>query len=627
MLSNFDALLIILSIFIFIRGVLKLRRLWRLGKKAEHAVGFQLKRITSVFSYILSHRQILKCRGKGTAHLFIFWGFFFPLVIVLISQFNPHSNIWTARILSFALDFIGIIALFGTILLSVNKYKPKDNDSTILHLIILIGIFITGFFSEALRLKITGPQPMMSAIFSPFGYGLSFIVPASPVLHKLFIRGHFLLVLVFVAFIPFSNMRHAILGLLNIYYRKDTESGRLNPILLEGEHFGAGNITDFSRKDLLDTQTCVSCGRCDLLCPAFLAQQPLSPLVVLKKIRIEMESEHPYNSIVSNLIGHDDIWACTTCLNCVHHCPIYIDPLDKIIQRRRHAVLTESNFPQEYKTLFKNMEIFGDSLGSGKLLREDWTNQLQVPKVYHDSTVDTLFWVGCISSLYSERSQRVARAAVNILNKTGFRYGILGKQELCCGDPARRLGNEYLFQSLVKKNIDIFKHFGVRKIITLCPHCFNIFKNEYKAFGAELEVIHLVELIDQMLENNILKIKTTIKDQLTYHDPCYLGRYNTMYHTPRSILQKVMASNLKEMPHNKEKSLCCGAGGGNFWKGKITGKRIEKVRFEEAEKSQVDGLVSACPFCTLMFESACQQRETEKSFKVLDILEIVDHVT
>lgn len=627
MLSYFDALLIFFSIIIFVGGIKQNRNLWLQGNTGGPKTGFRIKRVLSVCQYLLSHHQIRKDRSKGISHLFVFWGFLFPLGIIIISQFNPHTHIWVARSLSLVLDLLGTLAVVGAVWLVLKKYSPRDNQTPMLHLILLLAIFLTGFFTEAVRLKITAPLPMMNVIFAPIGYGLSFIVPASPVLHKLLIRSHFFLVLIFIACIPYTNMRHAFTSLINIYYRKDKLSGQIMPIVIEGESFGAGKITDFAQKDLLDAQACVSCGRCDLLCPAYIAEQPLSPLMVLKEMRAEMKIAHFMNPVRENLTIHEDIWSCTTCLNCVHNCPIAIDQLDKIIQLRQYAVLTKSNFPREYKTLFRNIEVFGDSLGSGRLLREEWTSQLKITRFSQNSDIDTLLWVGCIASLYSERSRRILKAAANILAKSGFRYAILGKEELCCGDPARRLGNEYLFQLMAKKNIEIFNRIGVKKIITFCPHCFHTLKNEYAAFGMKIEVTHAVELIDKMIADGSLIIRARLKNQMTYHDPCYLGRYNSMYQVPRNILKSVLDGNLKEMPHTRDKSICCGAGGGNFWKGKITGRRIEKMRFEEAQKSQADGIITACPFCTLMFESAHQQHEAEKPFKILDILEIVDHAT
>ena len=627
MLSYLDALLIIVALAVFIGGVLQIRQEWRIGNRADLKGRPRAKRFMFVCQYLLSHRRILRSRAKGISHLFVFWGFSIPLIIVALSQFNPHLNAWTAIFFTLVLDLVGALALAGTVYLLLKKYRPRDHQAPSLHLYILVAIFLTGFFAEALRIKITGPQLASVAMSNPVGYGLSFIVPPSPILHKLIIRSHFFLVLLFIAMVPFTNMRHAVIALLNIYYRHDSAIGQLRAIPLSGEHIDGGTIESFSKKDLMDTQACVACGRCDILCPAFLAQQPLSPLLILKELRNASQITNSINPVREYLSINEDIWSCTSCLNCVEVCPIYIDQWDKIIKLRQHAVLIQSNFPKEYRVLFKNIEVFGDSLGHGKLLREEWASQIKITKAYQEPTVDTLLWVGCIASLYSERSQRIAQAAVNILNKSGFRHAILGKQENCCGDPARRLGNEYLFQRIARENIETFNNLGVKRIITFCPHCFNTFKNEYEAFGMNIEVIHAVELVHRLIGDGSLKIKTRLKTRLTYHDPCYLGRYNSLYKLPRHILENALDNNLMEMQHNQDKSICCGAGGGNFWKGPIKGQRIEKIRYEEARNRLTDGIVSSCPFCTLMFESTNQNPSDEKSFQVLDILEIVDSVT
>jgi len=304
-----------------------------------------------------------------------------------------------------------------------------------------------------------------------------------------------------------------------------------------------------------------------------------------------------------------------------------VEHLDKIIDMRQYSVLTQSKFPAEYKQIFKDLEIFHDPLGKGGLIREEWASNLKIKKMYQNNDIEILFWVGCIGALYDERGRNTTIEAAKILEKAGVNFGILGKEELCCGDAARRMGNEYLFQKLARQNIEIFKKYRINKIVTFCPHGFNVFKNEYPQFGADFEVMHFTQFIKSLLVDGRLKIKSKIDGLFTYHDPCYLGRYNSIYQVPREILNFTLSSNINEMPHSKDRSFCCGAGGGNFWRGKMVGRRMEEGRIEEAIETKANGIVTACPFCEIMFDSAIKQKGLENHFKSMDILELVNQVT
>jgi Fe-S oxidoreductase len=308
-------------------------------------------------------------------------------------------------------------------------------------------------------------------------------------------------------------------------------------------------------------------------------------------------------------------------------CPVEIEHVERIVGLRRYLVMREARFPSEYKKIFKNLEIFGDPFGAGSLMREEWPSGLETKKAYQDNHIDVLLWVGCTGALYDEKTKSVAVATAKVLNKAGVRFGILGKKELCCGDPARRMGNEYLFQKLATRNIEMMRKLGIKKLVTFCPHCLNVFRNEYPQFGADFEIVHITEMMRTLLENGKLQIKAKTASLFTYHDPCYLGRYNQIHQQPRDILEFVVSSTVREMALSRDRALCCGAGGGNFWSGRTIGRRIEGLRIDQAIETGSEVVVTACPFCEIMFESAVREKGLEHSLKITDVVQIIDQTT
>lgn len=638
-MSYFDLVLIIIAVMVMLLGFVKLAQRWRPGRGERAGQNAEGRGFLFLLGYLLLHRKILQNRASGLAHLFIFWGFFIPLIIVLIAQFRL---VWTplpARILSLALDLVGMLAVAGIVLLLGRHFTSKNphKKASALHLWLLLAIFLSGFMAEGARLSITGPPISENWLASPVGAAVSVIMPASPLMQALLIRTHFLLVLIFIALLPFTLMRHVVTAALNVYFAKQQPRGTIGLMPLKGDSFGAGRIEDLNWKQRLDVDACVNCSRCDVHCPAHQSRQPLSPQGVIRGLAKGLDtasgrspqSEAETVPLVDaqGVINGADIWACTTCLNCVEQCPVFIHQLDKIIDLRRHAVLTEGRFPKAYKTLFKKLETFGDCLGQGPLLREDWAPSSAVKRAYRQNAVDTLFWVGCIPALYDERSRRRALTAAGLLDKIGVSFAILGKQERCCGDPARRLGNEYLFQTLARQNIARFQQYGIKKIVTLCPHCYNVFKHEYPQLGGHFTVIHFVELIEDALSEGKIRLQSRQRGTFTYHDPCYLGRYNDMYRPPREIAKRVLAADMVEMERSQNTSFCCGAGGGSFWRSEVAGQRMEAQRVQEALATHGDGVITACPFCEIMFASALQQQGREHQFQVLDIVELVAPAT
>lgn len=640
MLNSLDLLFIVASFVLMATGFAWRYKMWRLGNPGGDIIIRTPKGWRRLILSILHPGRFTGNLYENIAHLFIFWGFIIPLAVVLVSQFRPILPVWAGHFISLLLDLIGLLAIVGTGMLLAKKIlrgnMPAGRQS--IPLWILLAILITGFFSEGLRLAMTADAPgNVHLLFSPVGFALSKLLPESPLSFNIAIRLHFYLVLIFVAVMPFSVMRHAWASLFTLYHQQDNREVALRPIVLQGDYFGTGAVEDFPWIQLTDSDACMSCGRCDEICPAHISGKPLRPRGVIKEIGRQMEASFQKRRAraeqktglfsTDGRIGQEDIWACTTCLACVRICPVFARQVTDIVDLRRYAVLMKSQFPPEYKQLFKNMETFGDTFGTGACMREEWASGLNPVRVYEDNKVDFLFWVGCSGALYEDGTRAKTSATAAVLKKAGISFGILGRQEVCCGDPARRLGNEYLFQKLVIRNIETMKGLGVRKIVTSCPHCFHVLRNEYPQFGGDFEVVHMTQLLKDLFKEGRLRITSPSGSLLTYHDPCYLGRYNGIYDQPRELFGLLLENDVREMATGREDSFCCGAGGGAFWCGKTTGRRIEEIRIEQAIATGAEGLVTACPFCEILFESAVRQMGADQSFKIVDIVQLVLQLT
>jgi Fe-S oxidoreductase len=411
--------------------------------------------------------------------------------------------------------------------------------------------------------------------------------------------------------------------------------GAAMPVSLEADSIGARTIKDFTWKQLLESEACVSCGRCDDNCPASLTDKPLSPRKVMQDILSQMERANrngskPQNEgipLLEKAITGDEIWSCTSCMACVTHCPVFIEPLGKIIDMRRYQVMGEARLPDEARPMIRDLEIYGDVQGKGVAHRADWAMNREVPQLFQppaqtDSDVEMLLWVGC-SGAFHPRNQETSRAMVKILKAAGIRFAILGKEELCCGDPARRLGDEILFQKLARVNIDHFNRHQVKKIVTMCPHCLNTLKNEYPELGCKLEVVHATELVMDLIRKNRIALKYPVADKMAIHDACYLGRYNQVYQPPRDICRAVPGTQLKETGRNRDSGFCCGGGGGRMWLHENIGQKINVVRAEEMVKTGIDLIGTACPYCLVMLDDGVKSLELEKTPKVADVIDIV----
>ena len=403
-------------------------------------------------------------------------------------------------------------------------------------------------------------------------------------------------------------------------------------------------LLDNERTSLLQSQfkdffLCIDCGSCNVSCPANLSGKPLSPKDLISNFKKYLPQVGPellegnaeaFPALAGEVpsggtITEDEIWACTTCRACQAVCPVQLEPIDAIVGLRRNLVMISTSNPtsKSVRNPLRNIEVRGHPWTGITLAREDWTEGLDIKTLAEESDVDILYWVGCTEAL-DYRSMKIAQAMGRLMKRAGVNFGILGAEESCCGDPARRLGNEYLFQLQAQKNIEILQSYKVKKIVTACPHCYHTIKNEYPQFGGEFEVIHHTELIAKLLKESGLRVGEGHGGVITYQDPCYLGRYNGVYQPPRQVLNSIPGRTVVEMRQNRERSFCCGGGGGRMWLEESMGQRISEMRIGRAMETHAETVATACPFCLQMFEDAVKTKGVEESLKVMDIAELFD---
>ena len=650
MIKAFDIFFILLALAIFSWGIYKRARVWRIGGK-DNRFDKMWWRIKSFLVEGIAHRKILQDLYPGAIHLFIFLGFIIPLVVIMITQFMFTLPILPARLLSLALDIIGLAAIVSLFLALYRRYVTRpsrlDNqpdDFKALALILLI--LLTGIILESLRLSVIGKD---THAWAPVGKALAVLINTTGLstntrgfLAMIVFRIHFFLVLVTIAYIPYSKLFHIISSPINMIFRSLEPKGTLSHLDLEDEEtesFGVAKIEEFTWKQLLDLDACTRCGRCQDHCPVHLTEKPLSPKKLINDLKDHMEARAPQileakakgsdpeeiPSLVGKVIEEDVLWTCTTCRSCMEHCPVFIEHVDKMIDMRRYQVLMESKFPGELTAAFKGLEINSNPWGMGKSARADWVRELDVPFMSENKgkNIDYLFFVGCIRS-YDDRNKKVAEAMVRILNHLKVKFALLGIEEGCCGDPARRVGNEYLYQILAQTNIETFNRYNLKRILTTCPHCYNTLKNEYPQLGFSCEVVHHAEFLQESIRNGRLKLNHALAKKLTYHDPCYLGRYNGIYDAPRQVLKSLPSLDIREMKRSRNDSLCCGGGGGWMWMDEKIGKRINIQRLEDALTTDPEWIATACPFCVTMFDDAIKDKNMEENLKIWDIAELVE---
>ena len=639
--------LMVLAIGLFIYGFYRRIRLWRRGR-GENRSGNAFTRIKSVVIDALANRRLLKEIYPGFMHLLIYGGFVILFIGTATVSFD--YDVWGLifgqpsfligkfyTTFSLILDVAGLIAIVGVLIALFRRYiqRPDRLNNLLDDGIILIGllvILVTGFLVEGARIAALKPS---WENWSVVGYVLSPLFPTTTaaIWHRTLWWIHIVLAFGFIAYIPFSKLMHIFTSSTNIYFRSLEPKGALKSIDIENaEVFGAGKITDFSWKHLLDLDACTRCGRCQDQCPAYSSQKPLSPKKVILdlldnlneqgKLLLKGGSIENGKSLVGSAVTADEIWACTTCRACMEACPVFIEHIDKIFDLRRDRVLMESDFPNELNQTFKGMENNFNPWNIGFASRADWADGLKIKRLDKGDTAEYLWFVGCAGS-YDDRIKKVSLALARILSATDIDIGILGPEEKCCGETARRLGNEYLAQTLMQMNIEMFKELGIKKIITFCPHGYNTLKHEYPQFGGNYEVIHSTEILQDLIQSGKIKLNKN-GHQIAFHDSCYLGRYSGIYQQPRSIVNQVSSLPLVELQRNHDRSFCCGAGGGRMWLEETIGERINNLRTEELLKTNADTIATSCPYCLTMFIDGLKDKDAIDRIRAMDIIELVD---
>ncbi|HYM49848.1 MAG TPA: (Fe-S)-binding protein [Candidatus Limnocylindrales bacterium] len=642
------AVVFLAAVSYFAYRAARLYRILRLGGP-DRRFDRPAERIAGVLKYVGAHTRMFRNFYSGLAHFFIFYGFVVLLTAVfeafLSGIFPGHDlgviggHTW----LAFLQDLFGVLVLVGVVMALINRViiRPRQfHDSNERDALIILGLIATimigmlGQFATSIARggdPSAGARPFSSAIarwFEAIGWSGS----AATVPHEVFYWIHILGVLAFLVYIPSSKHLHIFVAIPNIYFRNLGPKGALHPLDLEhSEHYGMNKVLDNSWKGLLDLYSCTECGRCQEQCPAFLTGKPLNPKMIIVDSRDNLyrtvrdvpsgqrhsgaPAEEP---LIGGAVKEDEIWACVNCGACQEECPVLIEHVPKIDDMRRSLVLEESRFPKEAEGALRSIETQGNPYGLPKAQRADWASGLGVKTVEEKPDAEYLYFVGCAAS-YDEANKQVARAFVRLLQQAGVDFAILGRTETCNGDPARRIGNEYLYQQQAQRNIESMKAAKVRKVIATCPHCFNTIKNEYPPFGGTFEVVHHTQLLAQLIKDGKLRPQKPIDGKFTYHDSCFLGRWNDIYDPPRAIVEAIPGADLVEIERHRKRGFCCGAGGGRMWMEEKIGKRINHERVEQTLRTEAPRVATACPFCLTMFRDGITAKGAQDRLLVQDL--------
>lgn len=580
-----------------------------------------------VWAAVLFQRKILDRPLVGAAHLCLVWGFIVFVLIVLVAQTPLALAPSMAHGVSLLLDLTGLLMLAASLFFVIRRLTLKNTSSddrgpkrTLPPLLIVLVVLLSGFFAEGARLNLFVSQ---SALTAPVGWLCSTFLPDSPRFMQAMIRVHMVFVALFVLLIPFTFMRHLGSTTAHLLLKSKQPPQLPAPLCLEEGPLGARTLADFSEQQLREAEACVRCGRCDEQCPALISGKPLSPRAIMGKVADQMQSAGCSLTPppLADAITAAELWACSTCMACVAICPADIRPMDKVLEMRRGRVLGGGELPGEAVAMIRNLTLFGDVNGKGAAHKADWAMNREVPVLSAPGSVEVLLWVGC-SGAFHPAYQETTRALVRLLKAGGVNFGILAHEELCCGDPARKLGDEALFLQLARKNIDILNEYGVRKIVTLCPHCFNALCGEYGALGLKVEVEHAVQLVARLIDAKKITLKYPLTKSLAIHDPCYLGRYNGIYEPLRQVCGAVPGVRLSELPRHRERGFCCGGGGGRMWLHETLGRNINVLRAEEVTRAGVEAVATACPYCLTMLEDGLKAMESEHPAQVIDIIQL-----
>ncbi|NWK71480.1 (Fe-S)-binding protein [Bacillus paramycoides] len=658
----------------------------QLGKKIEFDRRFK-ERWDLLKVNVFGQKKLLKDKKSGIIHVMFFYGFIlvqFGAIDFVWKGLAPGSHLPLGPLypaFTFFQEIVTLVILIAVFWAFHRRYveklvRLKRNFKSGLVLIFIGGLMLSVLLGNGMGIiwhgeEFSWSEPIASVIAYVFS-GVNETVAISVFYFSWWV--HLLILLTFLVYVPQSKHAHLIAGPVNVFFGRLSNPGKLEKIDFEDETqetFGVGKIEDFRQNQLVDLYACVECGRCTNMCPATGTGKMLSPMDLILKLRDHLTdkgaavtSRAPWvpvvafnntqgnqlammaagkgqqesaatalaydPSLIGDVITEEEIWACTTCRNCEDQCPVMNEHVDKIIDLRRYLVLTEGKMDAEAQRAMTNIERQGNPWGLNRKERETWRqgdDEVTVPTVKEKSKAgeefEYLFWVGSMGS-YDNRSQKIAISFAKLMNEAGISFAILGNKEKNSGDTPRRLGNEFVFQEMATKNIEEFEKAGVKKIVTIDPHAYNTFKNEYPDFGLQAEVYHHTELLAQWVKEGRLKPIHPIEETVTYHDSCYLGRYNEVYEAPRDILKAIPGVNLVEMARNRETGMCCGAGGGLMWMEETTGSRINVARTEQALAAKPSIIGTGCPYCLTMISDGTKAKEVEEQVQTLDVTEILE---
>ncbi|WP_339229793.1 heterodisulfide reductase-related iron-sulfur binding cluster [Aeribacillus sp. FSL K6-2833] len=684
---NFFAFLLVTvyAVYLFIYLIQTRIAYIKLGKKEEFD-GKVKERFERIWVNVFGQKKLLKDKKMGWVHVIFFYGFIlvqFGAIDFILKGLIPGSHLPFGPlypIFTFFQEIVTLLILVAVVAAFYRRYieklvRLKRGFKSGLVLIFISGLMLSVLLGNGMYMIWRGYERSFSEpVASSAAFLLGFVgETGAAVIFYVFWWVHLLILLTFLVYVPQSKHAHLIAGPANVFLSRLSNPGKLEKIDFEDEtqtSYGVGKIEDFRQTQLLDLYACVECGRCTNMCPATGTGKMLSPMDLIIKLRDHLTnkgaaitSKSPwvpafafqntmgnqlalqslqkgtdeaaaaldYNpSLIGEVISEEEIWACTTCRNCEDQCPVMNEHVDKIIDLRRYLVLTEGKMNPDAQRAMQNIERQGNPWGLNRKDKENWRKSREdvyVPTVKElkkqGEEFEYLFWVGSMGS-FDNRSQKIALSFAKLLNEAGVKFAILGNKEKNSGDTPRRLGNEFLFQELAASNIAEFEKYNVKKIVTIDPHAYNIFKNEYPDFGFEAEVYHHTELLAKLLKEKKLVPKYEVNETITFHDSCYLGRYNEIYDPPREILASIPGVKVVEMERNRETGMCCGAGGGLMWMEEDTGVRINVARTEQALAVNPSVISSGCPYCLTMLTDGTKAKEVENKVKTYDVAELLE---
>ncbi len=615
-------------------------------------------RIKGFLTFVIGQRRVIR-EPPGMVHLFIFWGFLIlqvETVEYMIRAVDYHFH-WSLvlghpvyNVVLFTQDIFGAIVLVAISIAAVRRYivRPQHSlpsgDAAII--LVLIGaLMVTKFLANGCEIAYMpaaalGHNPQ----WTPLAFATSKLLASAGAdqntyfwLYHTSYWIHIAVVVFFANYIPFGKHLHLIGAMPNIFFKKHEPKGALYPIDMEDpnlESYGVGHVEDLQWKQLLDTYACTECGRCEHYCPAFNSGKPLNPMMIIHKIKDTLrekgeivirngeELPEDYPRLTGGVITREELWACTTCGACVANCPVFIEHVDTIVDMRRYLALMEADFSPEVSRTFRNMENNSNPWGISSSYRADWAEGLDIPLMSELSEApDYLFWVGCAGS-FDDRQKKVTKAFASILREADISFAILGPEEACTGDPARRIGNEYLYWMLATQNIETLNNYGVTKIVTTCPHCFHTIGKEYPQLGGDYEVVHHTEFLADLIGSGRIKVNQAANQKITYHDSCYISRWDDSYENPRKVLDAIPGVERQEMDLNRRQAFCCGAGGGRMWMEEDLGKRVNVERTDQALATSPDAIAVNCPFCMTMFDDGLKHRGAG-NVRLVDLAELI----